>query len=145
MKEPVFEQILQVCIVVRDVHKAVKIWSECYGIGPWEIVEADETKIHNYVVHGELCNEPHKALVAMSQIGNMYLEIIEPVSENSVYQEFLREHGPGLHHLAVKHNDAFIPLMKERSIEEICSLVFGERFCAYYDTREDLGFITEIF
>lgn len=35
--------------------------------------------------------------------------------------------------------------MQERGNEEIFSVWIGDKFYAYYDTRKDLGFITETF
>ena len=146
MKAPVFEGILQVCIVVRDVQKAVQTWEDVYGIGPWEIARLTEKNAVHRRFHGKETDAPTESILAMSQIGNTFLEIIQPVTANSVYAEFLAEHGEGIHHLAVKHTEEFVRLMKERGIEELSSAwVKGERFCAYYDTREDLGFISEIF
>ncbi len=146
MKKPVFEGILQVCVVVRDIQKAVRTWEDIYGIGPWEIVRLTEKNAVRRKIHGVETDEPTESIVAMSQIGNTFLEIIQPVSLNSVYSEFLETFGEGIHHLAVKHTDDFISLMQERGIEELSSAwINGERFCAYYNTKEDLGFISEIF
>ncbi|MEB3030515.1 VOC family protein [[Mycobacterium] nativiensis] len=44
--------------------------------------------------------------IALSYVGDMQLELIAPVSGSSIYDEFLREHGPGLHHICVEATDA---------------------------------------
>ena len=64
----------------------------------------------------------------MSELGNLYLEIIQPISGSSPYAEFLQEHGEGIHHLAIRQNDRFVPLMQERGNEEIFSVWIGESF-----------------
>lgn len=38
------------------------------------------------------------AHISMSYVGDLQLELIQPVSGDSLYTEFLAEHGPGLHH-----------------------------------------------
>lgn len=35
----------------------------------------------------------------------MQLEVIAPVSGRSLYDDFLREHGPGLHHVCIEAED----------------------------------------
>lgn len=36
----------------------------------------------------------------------MQWELIEPKSDNSIYADFLKEHGPGLHHIALSTKNA---------------------------------------
>jgi hypothetical protein len=38
-QKPVFEKIMQVAVVVRDIDASVRKWSDVYGIGPWSIYE----------------------------------------------------------------------------------------------------------
>jgi catechol 2,3-dioxygenase-like lactoylglutathione lyase family enzyme len=42
------------------------------------------------------------ASISLSYLGDMQLELIEPVSGENVYSDFLREAGPGLHHICVE-------------------------------------------
>lgn len=44
--------------------------------------------------------------IALSYVGDMQLELIAPVSGRSIYSDFLREGGPGLHHICVEADDA---------------------------------------
>jgi len=44
--------------------------------------------------------------IALSYAGDMQLELIAPVSGPSIYQDFLAEHGPGLHHICIEAADA---------------------------------------
>ena len=43
--------------------------------------------------------------IALSYAGDMQLELIAPVSGESIYTEFLRDHGAGLHHICVETDD----------------------------------------
>jgi catechol 2,3-dioxygenase-like lactoylglutathione lyase family enzyme len=43
--------------------------------------------------------------IALSYAGDMQLELIAPVSGENIYTEFLREHGPGLHHICLETDD----------------------------------------
>lgn len=43
--------------------------------------------------------------ISLSYAGDMQLELIAPVSGESIYTEFLRDCGPGLHHICVETDD----------------------------------------
>ena len=144
MTKTVIDNILQVGIVVKDIDKAIKTWENLYGIGPWEIMRVNDETAHDIKVYGKAVDN-YDAILAMSKVGQMHVELIQPVSENSDYYFFLKDHGEGIHHLAVKHNDGFLRLIEERNIKELGSAVLGSTFCAYYDTKDDLGFVTETF
>lgn len=42
------------------------------------------------------------AHISLSYLGDMQLELIEPVRGENVYSDFLRESGPGLHHICME-------------------------------------------
>jgi hypothetical protein len=43
--------------------------------------------------------------LALSYAGDMQLELIAPVSGENIYTEFLRDCGPGLHHICMETED----------------------------------------
>jgi catechol 2,3-dioxygenase-like lactoylglutathione lyase family enzyme len=43
--------------------------------------------------------------ISLSYAGNMQLELIAPVSGDSIYTEFLQQAGPGLHHICIESDD----------------------------------------
>lgn len=42
------------------------------------------------------------ASISLSYLGDMQLELITPVRGENIYSEFLRDHGPGLHHIGIE-------------------------------------------
>lgn len=46
------------------------------------------------------------ANIALSYLGDMQLELIEPVRGPNIYSDFLRENEPGLHHICVEAPDS---------------------------------------
>jgi catechol 2,3-dioxygenase-like lactoylglutathione lyase family enzyme len=42
------------------------------------------------------------ASISLSYLGDMQLELIQPVSGESVYSDFLADAGPGLHHICME-------------------------------------------
>src|ERR1700749_3735513 len=46
------------------------------------------------------------ASISLSYLGDMQLELIAPVRGPSIYSDFLRDHGPGLHHICTESDSA---------------------------------------
>ena len=42
------------------------------------------------------------ASISLSYLGDMQLELISPVRGENIYSDFLRESGPGLHHICIE-------------------------------------------
>jgi catechol 2,3-dioxygenase-like lactoylglutathione lyase family enzyme len=42
------------------------------------------------------------ASISLSYLGDMQLELLSPVRGENIYSDFLRDHGPGLHHICVE-------------------------------------------
>jgi catechol 2,3-dioxygenase-like lactoylglutathione lyase family enzyme len=42
------------------------------------------------------------ASISLSYLGDMQLELLSPVHGENVYSDFLRDHGPGLHHICME-------------------------------------------
>lgn len=42
------------------------------------------------------------ASISLSYLGQMQFELIQPVRGENIYSDFLRDHGPGLHHICVE-------------------------------------------
>jgi methylmalonyl-CoA/ethylmalonyl-CoA epimerase len=48
MREPVFNETVQLGIVVRDLEATVRRYVDDYGIGPWEFAQIDAGDANNY-------------------------------------------------------------------------------------------------
>lgn len=141
----VFKKILQVGIVVKDLEKAVKTYWDDFGIGPWQFYTMDKSNMRDTKLHGKRAEFSMR--VAFADLGGVQLELIEPLDE-SIYTEFLREHGEGLHHIACAVDNfaettAFIQGKgADILLEGTTNAGLGY---AYLDTRETLSCITEIY
>jgi methylmalonyl-CoA/ethylmalonyl-CoA epimerase len=67
------------------------------GIGPWDIYEWEEPLVHDRTYHDKPAWAREK--LAKAQAGAVELELVQPIDGDSIYQDFLMEHGEGLHHL----------------------------------------------
>ena len=62
--------------------------------------------------------ERHMA-VAAARVGDTLLELIAPTSEEAAFAKFLRERGPGIHHVAYRVDDiaAALAEVKARGVQ----------------------------
>ena len=118
-------------IVVEDVEKAVEIYETVLGIGPWEFKDDRE-------------------FFARMHYGDGYeMELVMPTGEG-VYADWLREKGPGLHHIKFETNDSY------RAIIETSKKVSGRPpylkvewpdgrpLVAYADLLKETGLLIEV-
>ena len=89
-------EIVHVCIVVRNVEKTAKTLVEKYGIGPFEIRQKTYPK-SNASVRGEPVEYTLK--FGYSKVGSIILELVETIKGKTIYNEFLETHGEGIHHI----------------------------------------------
>jgi hypothetical protein len=145
MTEPLFTETLQVAIVVADLEEAMRTFVEDYGIGPWEVAEFNPGTTEELEIGGQRVD--HAFRTAGTRIGSVDWELIEPLDDRSIYAQFLRERGPGLHHVAVggrPYGEARAAF--ERNGRKVLQggLFHGVRY-AYLDTDRDLGAILELY
>jgi methylmalonyl-CoA/ethylmalonyl-CoA epimerase len=82
-------KIDHVAIVVKDADAALKLYSEMFG---FEVVETLEGP------GGEF-----KAVLV--RVGDITLEFLQPLTDESSYARFLKERGGGLHHVSFETGD----------------------------------------
>ena len=134
----------QIGLVVPNIEEAVRAWSLLLGVPQPDIMITDTVDL----AHTEYKNQstPARAKLAFFPMGQVTLELIEPIGEPSTWNDQLVEHGPSLHHIAFE-----IKGMSER-IEELAghglTLVqhgdyTGGRY-AYLDGQERLGAVIEL-
>jgi len=144
-KEGLFNDVLQVAVVVKDLDVSMKkYWNE-WGIGPWSIYTFDPNTVKNMILRGK--REDYIMRLALAQIGNVQWELIQPLDEKSIYAEFLKVHGEGLHHVALgtrSYNET-MELAKEKGINLIQGGTWFGFTYTYLDTRDDLATIVEIY
>ncbi len=97
------EDVAQICIIVPDIERAVRHWWEMFGVGPWHIYTYGKPLVERMTRDGEPTE--YKMKVALSYIGSMRIELIEPLEGDTVYREFVEEHGYGIHHIGVLTED----------------------------------------
>lgn len=97
-----FREINQICVVVRDIRKAMRDYWETVGIGPWRLYEYGPQLTESYY-RGK--PGQFKVLAALATLNNITVELIKPLEGDTIHQEFLDQHGEGVHHVAVLVDD----------------------------------------
>jgi 4-hydroxyphenylpyruvate dioxygenase-like putative hemolysin len=138
-------KVLQIGIVVKDLQKAMELYWEVFGIGPWHIMTFQPPALTNTKVRGK--PEPYTMKLAIAHAGNIQWELIQPLSGNSIYREFLDQKGGGLHHIAcdVGDYDQAIALMQKHGIGILMSGQMPTDSFAYMETEKYIGAIIEIY
>lgn len=91
--------IVQIALVVKDLDETVRQWSDRFGVGPWSFYTYGPPLVQRMTRHGEPTE--YTMRIALANVGPMRIELIEPVEGDTVYAEFVRDHGFGVHHLGV--------------------------------------------
>lgn len=138
--------IVHACIVVKDVEKTAKNISERFGIGPFEVRQKSYPESHAKIGEESVA---YTLKFAYAKVGSITLELVETVEGRTIYQEFLEEHGEGLHHLGFPTPIPFKEELKKWERTGIKPLQVSrlddpEEGWAYMDTQKIAGFILEI-
>ena len=138
--------IRQICLVVRDIDRAMGQWSSL-GIGPWQVHDFGPPWVRDLTFRGQPLRTPVK--LALADSGELNFELIQPGGEANIYTEHLNGRGEGLHHLGYLVEDI------QTAIDEMRALgypvvqsggqfgVDGDGAFAYFDTVDTLGCMLE--
>lgn len=142
--EPGTDTVMQIGIVVRDIEKTTAAWSRILGLPMPEIRTTDPVEIANTEYQGE--STPARAKLAFFHLGQVDVELIEPIDGPSTWRDQLDQHGESIHHIAFVVNG-----MRERldhlAAHDIPLVQRGEytggRY-AYVDATAQLGTVLEL-
>jgi methylmalonyl-CoA/ethylmalonyl-CoA epimerase len=146
MREPVFTETLQVSMVVRDLEATMRTYVDEYGIGPWQIYEFDPDRVAP-LPGGEAPAPDSAWRIAVTMVGSVQWELVQPLDDRSIYADFLATKGEGLHHVAVggKSYAETLAAMRAGGRRVLLGGLYNGVAFAYLSTDEDIKVITEIF
>jgi methylmalonyl-CoA/ethylmalonyl-CoA epimerase len=132
----------QVGIVIKDLDKTIKEFEDLFGLKPFVVVER---KYANTYVR-EKPTEFKIKIALYRATDRVNIELIQVREGDTIYDEWIRERGEGLHHLAyeIENIEAWIEYFKSKGISV---LQRGERpgvKFAYLDTSAYTRFIMEL-
>ena len=140
--------IAQVAIIVPDLEQAVESYWRLFGIGDWHFYTYGQPLVKSMTYHGQASD--YKMRVALSYLGPMRIELIEMVEGDTVYADFVKEHGYGVHHFGVLVEDMATAIAEA----EAAGLVMtqdgagfgrdGDGHYAYLNTEGKIGVTIEL-
>jgi hypothetical protein len=91
--------VAQVAIVVEDLEQTVENYYRLFGIGPWYFYTYGKPLVKRMSYHGQ--ESEYRMRIALSYLGPLRIELIQPLEGDTVYADFVREHGYGVHHFGL--------------------------------------------
>jgi methylmalonyl-CoA/ethylmalonyl-CoA epimerase len=144
-EKPIFTDVLQVAVVVKNLDQAIKNYWETYGIGPWAVYEFNPSTVSDMIIDNE--REDYAMRLALCNIGKVQWELIEPLDDKSIYADFLKKHGEGLHHVAfgVDNYDQAMAYFKDRGIGVCQGGTWHGLTYTYLESEDTFSSIAEIY
>ena len=90
--------VTQVAIVVRDIEAKARAWAHILGLPMPAVIVTDPVEVAQTEYRGQPSSG--RAKLAFFNLGQVSLELIEPIGGPSTWQEHLDAHGESLHHIA---------------------------------------------
>lgn len=92
--------VTQVGIIVRDIASTARAWSEILGLPVPNIVITETMDKTHAEYSGK--STTARAKLAFFRMGQLDVELIEPIDGPSTWKDQLDQHGDSLHHIAFK-------------------------------------------
>lgn len=137
-------RLVQVGIVVADVESTARAWSQILGLPMPEIRMTDEFDRAQTEYEGTPTFA--RARMAFINVGQVDIELLEPVGGPSTWDDHLRAHGPSLHHVAFEiagmaNKRAYLDSQGLKPLQS--GEYVGGRY-EYFDSLARLGAILEL-
>ena len=135
-------------VVVRDMDKAVEYY-QSLGIATFQPeFMLDSSTYSDYKVFGKTPDTIDKTRMRFVQISSFQLELVQPVEGETIYKEFLKSKGEGVHHIAyiVDDLEGETAKLAKKGIPVITRVYRGSTGAgfAYFDIRKVGNVIIEL-
>jgi methylmalonyl-CoA/ethylmalonyl-CoA epimerase len=130
-------------VLVEDLERAIAAHA---GRGPWSVWTHGAHTMRTLEADGA---PVEFAFRVAADAGAPQIELIQPLDERGPHAAWMRDRGPGLHHLAYLVQDVAVArrAMREAGFAEIVAGtgqgLDGSGGFAYFDTVATLGYVTE--
>ncbi len=139
-------ELAQLCWVIPDIQATVKFLSGSFGIDfpPPQPVRAQDL---NMSYHGKVV--PAEWLTTQAYNGAVFIELVQPLSGQSMFQDYLNENPTGgvQHHafrLPVDGFDAVTGHLRQQGYKVISEVDHPIARMMFFDTYDTMGSVTEI-
>jgi methylmalonyl-CoA/ethylmalonyl-CoA epimerase len=95
--------IIQLAHVVANIDATMKHYYETFGYGPWDVYEFRSPLLRESIYRGKPAD--HEYLVAVTWVNGVQLELMQPLSGYSIYNEYLEQNKSGFQHAKIYFKD----------------------------------------
>lgn len=136
--------VTQVGIIVRDIEARARAWSDILGLPMPQIIVTDGVEIAQTEYEGQ--RTPARAKLAFFHMGQVDIELIEPIDEPSTWKDQLDQHGDSLHHIAfqIKGMQDKLAYLDAKGVPLVQRGEYTGGRYAYVDANSQLGCILEL-
>lgn len=130
----------QVAFVVEDLEDGMDRFGAVLGISPWRIYRFEPPRLTETTYRGE--SHDYSMALALTELGDTMLELIEPLEGRSIYTDHLDDHGEGLHHVACfsfEDPDGVVESFEDAGLPVLQSGDFAGTTYWYFDTADVLN------
>jgi catechol 2,3-dioxygenase-like lactoylglutathione lyase family enzyme len=137
----------QVCIIVRDVEQTAAHYAEILG---FDLTSEFQVTLRHDHTRATYYGQPTdaRAKIAACDIGQIQFELLQPLDPHSSWNDYLEQHGEGIHHIAFFVPKTDIPAQSFRELGYTVTqqgLFTGQSgMYTYLDTDKDLGIVVEL-
>lgn len=136
--------ITQIGIVVHDIEKSIGAYCSILGLPRPQVILTDEYEKARTIYRGEPTNA--QAKLAFFDMGQVQIELIEPLDGPSTWKEFLENKGEGVHHIAfqIKNTPDVVTYLDNQGIPLVQQGHYTGGMYSYLDASSKLGVILEL-
>jgi len=140
-------QLTQIAWVVKDIKAAERIFREAMGIRNFSKAEIIRLGEFEGTYYGEPSDT--ESLVTIAYTGETFIELIQPLSGRSIFQDYLDKNpAGGVQHIAysvpVANLDKVISEMANKGFQVVTSVNHPIAKIVFFDTSKDIGVFTEV-
>lgn len=137
-------KVVQVGLIVRDIEKTARAYCQVFGVEMPQIIETDGYEVSHATYRGQ--PTPARAKLAFFNMGQLSIELIEPIGEPSTWQEHLDGHGVSVHHIAfqIEGTDEVVRRLNEVGIPVVQRGDYTGGCYTYLDSVKELGVALEL-
>ncbi|AYC31293.1 VOC family protein [Pseudomonas cavernae] len=142
----------QICFVVPDIEAAMEMWKKTNGVEVWNVaydLAKEQTQKEYRGQPGDF-----QFSCAYGFAGDTLIELARHDGGNSLYKDWIDSRGYGPHHIGFRQSSAeeyaqaeqhYLEQGLEKAMAGFFEGPFGNCRWSYWDTREQIGFYTELY
>lgn len=138
----------QIGILVPNLEQAVEQYWHTLHIGPWQFYTYQKPLLKRMTLYGK--SVEYSMRIALANFQSMRLELIQPLEGDSIYKDFIEQHGYGMHHIGIVVEDILVAI-KQAQLLGLNVIMDGSGFgvdgdgdFAYLDSQDTFGVLFEL-